>query len=176
MQPTASILQDVRRLVADNLRTPVDILIELAEDNHETVREGVARNSNTPPEVLTRLAGDEDEDVRAAAIWSLAQIGGENVRPTLESLLENTDDDDEASFIEEALEILDFTEEMSDFDLLEIGPDDEDQYIIEPDPRQTLVRVRKPQGVEAPEIREDKDGAAKPGKAAVKNPKRLKRK
>lgn len=108
--------------------------------------------------LLNILEDNEDEDERAAAIWSLAQIGGENVRPTLESLLENADDDDEASFIEEALEILDFTEEMSGFDLLEIGVDDKDQYIIEP------------------EIRDNKDDAAEPGKESAKNPKRHKRK
>ncbi len=83
--------------------------------------------------LLNILDESEDDDVHAAATWSLAQIGGEGVRSTLEGLLEKTDDDDETSFIEEALEILDFTEEMNAFNLLEIGADDEDQYIIEPD-------------------------------------------
>jgi HEAT repeat protein len=111
--------------------------------------------------LLTILENNEDdEDVRTAAIWSLAQIGGEGVRPALEGLIETSEDDDEVSFIEEALEILDFTEEMSGFDLLEIGVDDEDQYIIEPEPDSS----------------DGKGSQSETSKDSTKNPKRHKRK
>lgn len=74
---------------------------------------------------LKKLLKDPDIDVRMAAIWSLSQIGGEGVRSSLETRLETTDDDEEAEQIENALENLDFTEEMNNLALLEI-PDDED--------------------------------------------------
>jgi len=84
---------------------------------------------------LLELLEDVDLDVRMASIWALSQIGGEGVRSALESLLEATEDDDEANQIENALENLDFTEEMRDLALLEIPedgkePDDtsEDDY------------------------------------------------
>jgi HEAT repeat protein len=56
-------------------------------------------------------AGDEEEaELRSTAIWSLSQIGGEQVRETLENLAEQTEDEDEADYLEEALDNLNFTE------------------------------------------------------------------
>jgi HEAT repeat protein len=74
---------------------------------------------------LLELLEDTDIDVRMASVWSLSQTGGEGVRGALENLLETTEDDDEANQIDNALENLDFTEEMRDLALLEI-PEDED--------------------------------------------------
>jgi HEAT repeat protein len=74
---------------------------------------------------LLELLEDADLDVRMASIWALSQIGGEGVRARLEQMLETTEDDEEASQIDNALENLDFTEEMKDLALLEI-PDDDD--------------------------------------------------
>ncbi len=75
---------------------------------------------------LLKLLRDPDIDVRMASIWSLSQIGGAGVRSALESLLESTDDDEEANQIENALENLDFTEEMNDLALLDIPEDGDD--------------------------------------------------
>jgi HEAT repeat protein len=75
---------------------------------------------------LFELLEDSDSDVRLAAIWSLSQIGGARVREALENMLETTEDDDEANQIDNALENLDFTEEMADLALLEI-PEDGDE-------------------------------------------------
>jgi HEAT repeat protein len=75
---------------------------------------------------LLELLEDADLDVRMASIWALSQIGGEGVRARLEQMLETTEDDEEASQIDNALENLDFTEEMKDLALLEI-PDDDDR-------------------------------------------------
>ncbi len=72
---------------------------------------------------LLELLEDVDHDVRMASIWSLSQIGGEGVRASLENMLETTASDDEADQIENALENLDFTEEMKDLSLLEIPED-----------------------------------------------------
>jgi len=73
---------------------------------------------------LLELLEDVDIDVRMASIWALSQIGGPGVRPALEALLENTDDDEEAHQLDNALENLDFTEEMNELALIKI-PEDE---------------------------------------------------
>jgi hypothetical protein len=57
-------------------------------------------------------------------IWSLSQIGGEDVRAFLVDMLDKTDDEDVSGYIEEALENLDFTEELEKFDLLALDEDD----------------------------------------------------
>jgi len=76
--------------------------------------------------LLRLLEEEEDSAVIEAAIWSLSQIGGEDVRIYLESLLEAADDDDQISFLEEALDNLAFTEDLARFDLMAYDPDDED--------------------------------------------------
>lgn len=75
---------------------------------------------------LLEDAEDLSEEVRTAAIWSLSQIGGTNVRDTLEELLDASEDEDEAEFLEQALENLEFTDGFQFFDLFEVGERDED--------------------------------------------------
>ena len=70
--------------------------------------------------LLLELLDDADIDVRMASIWALSQVGGEGVREALENLRDNTSLDEEADQIDNALENLDFTEEMRDLALLEI--------------------------------------------------------
>jgi HEAT repeat protein len=72
---------------------------------------------------LIELLEDVDLDVRMASIWALSQVGGEGVRLALENMLETTDIDEEANQIDNALQNLDFTEEMEDLALLEIPED-----------------------------------------------------
>lgn len=78
------------------------------------------------PILLTMLLDGEedDDDVIAAGIWSLSQIGGEDVRAFLVDMLDRTEDEDVSGYIEEALENLDFTEELEKFDLLALDEDD----------------------------------------------------
>jgi HEAT repeat protein len=73
--------------------------------------------------LLLELLDDSDMDVRMAAIWALSQVGGMGVRKALENLLETRDNDEEAKQIENALENLDFTEEMQNLALLDISED-----------------------------------------------------
>ncbi len=80
---------------------------------------------------LMSLVETEDENVRWAAIWSLSQIGGEGVRERLEELYDLTDDDEEADFIDSALENLDFTEDTPLFDLLDVEDEDEEKEEFE---------------------------------------------
>lgn len=67
-------------------------------------------------ELIEKATDDEETwDVRMAAIWSLSQLGGEDARETLEDLLENTEDDEEAEILEEALDNLSFTDDQHTF-------------------------------------------------------------
>lgn len=88
---------------------------------------------------LLRMLEEEhlDESVRLATIWSLSKIGGEDVRETLESLLDEADDDEEVEFIENALDNLAFTEDKSIFEMFDFeGLDsddesDEEDYLLD---------------------------------------------
>lgn len=76
--------------------------------------------------LLRLLEEEEDSAVTEAAIWSLSQIGGEDVRIYLESLLDAAEEDDEIAFLEEALDNLAFTEDLAQFDLMAYDAEDED--------------------------------------------------
>jgi HEAT repeat protein len=73
--------------------------------------------------LLNSLEDEEDLEIRREIIWALSKIGGEGVRARLEELLEIEEDDEEADFIEEAMDTLSFTEDMAQFDLFDIDPD-----------------------------------------------------
>jgi HEAT repeat protein len=79
--------------------------------------------SHTRETLLDILENDESDDILAATIWSLSQIGGEGVRGAITKLALNIQDEELLEFIEEALENLDFTEELSRFDLFELDND-----------------------------------------------------
>lgn len=77
--------------------------------------------------LLDLLADEEDPDVRRQIIWSLSEIGGEGVRAEMEQRLEIETDADELEFLEEALENLLFTEDINNFNLLDLEDTDEDE-------------------------------------------------
>jgi HEAT repeat protein len=82
--------------------------------------------------LLLRLLEEEfDDAIAGAAIWSLSQIGGEDVRITLQNLLDKVEAGDEATFLEEALDNLAFTEDMASFDMLALDADDLDELDLE---------------------------------------------
>ena len=85
------------------------------------------------PILLKMLGEEEDAGVLSAVIWSLSQIGGEDVRTYLENLLDQLEDDDQIAFLEEALDNLAFTEDLDRFDLMSYDPDDELTEIDEDD-------------------------------------------
>ena len=58
----------VRRGVALNPNTPLELLGTLATDDHAAVRNGVAENQNTPLELLGTLAIDTDASIRSTAL------------------------------------------------------------------------------------------------------------
>ncbi|MFM8369953.1 MAG: HEAT repeat domain-containing protein [Chloroflexota bacterium] len=78
------------------------------------------------PVMLKRLEDEEEDDnVTMAAIWALSQIGGDDARAYILNMLDNTEDEDAAEFLEDALENLDFNEELNKFDLLSLDEDDD---------------------------------------------------
>lgn len=74
---------------------------------------------------LTELLDDPDDQVREAAIWSLSQVGGPAARRALTEQLAQAGED-EADFIQDALDNLDFTDELNEFTLMELDLDDDD--------------------------------------------------
>lgn len=79
------------------------------------------------PLLLRMLAEEDDEEVFAAIVWSLSQIGGEDVRASLESLLAETEDEEWAAYLEDALDNLAFTEDLERFDLMAFDADDKEE-------------------------------------------------
>ncbi len=75
------------------------------------------------PILLDLLEDEEDLELRRELIWALSKIGGEGVRERLEEILAAETDDEEADFIEEAMDNLSFAEDMSQFDLFDLDPD-----------------------------------------------------
>ncbi len=86
---------------------------------------------------------EEDDDVREAAIWSLSQIGGEQVRPFLERMLEETEDEDEAELLEDALDNLSFTEDMNIFEMFDFDTDQPDEIFEEDKGRKNEFKDQK---------------------------------
>jgi len=108
-----------------------DQVLEMITSPEDNVRlaaveaAGTLNIAEARPLLLKLLEDEPAPDVYMAAIWSLSQIGGEDVEVTLESLLDGTEDDDLAGFIEEALENLTFTEDIEDLSILALDPEDE---------------------------------------------------
>ena len=75
--------------------------------------------------LLKMLSEEENDTILSAVIWSLSQIGGEDVRTYLENLLDQIEDDEQIAFLEEALDNLAFTEDLDRFDLMSYDPDEQ---------------------------------------------------
>ena len=72
------------------------------------------------------LEEEDDDEVVGAAIWSLSEIGGEDVRLFIENLIDQAEDDEQAGFLEDALDNLSFTEDFGRFDLMSFDADEEE--------------------------------------------------
>lgn len=69
-------------------------------------------------------------DIRGAAIWTLSQIGGEEVGPAIRELLDDEITAEEEELIQQALERLDFLEDGVDMSIFNLQFDDDD-YILD---------------------------------------------
>jgi HEAT repeat protein len=107
-----------RKQVLSQLRAPSEDI--RSEAIHAA---GELELESARPVLLDLLEDEEDLEVRRELIWSLSRIGGEGVRAKLEELFEIEEDDEEADFIEEALDTLSFTEDMGNFSLLDVDPE-----------------------------------------------------
>jgi HEAT repeat protein len=112
------------------------VLLSLLDENDNIRRAAVQTagelSLKSARMVLLRiLAEGDDDEITAAAIWSLSQIGGEDVRTFLVSLLDQTEEDEEQiEFLEEALDNLSFTEDLDRFELLAFDPDEIDDLDV----------------------------------------------
>jgi HEAT repeat protein len=79
---------------------------------------------------LLKKPEELEDELRSAAIWSISQIGGKGVRERLEKLAEATEDEDEASFIDDALDNLDFNEGMVNFGMLDMTPKIDEEHTV----------------------------------------------
>ncbi len=69
---------------------------------------------------------EQDDDVASAAIWALSEIGGDDARVYLIHLIDQTEDEDLVEYLEDALENLNFNNDLNKFDLLSLDEDDLD--------------------------------------------------
>lgn len=100
-------------------------VLNMLESNFPAIRTMAARAAGELEledalDPLIEMLNDDNDEARMAAIWSLSQIGGEGVREHLETLAAATDDDDESDFIQNALDNLEFTEDIELFDMLDL--------------------------------------------------------
>jgi HEAT repeat protein len=73
---------------------------------------------------LIELTEDAIDLVRQAAIWSLAQIGGDDAAQALTRLLDHTDNEDEAALLEDALDYIAFVDGTRNIPLLDLDAED----------------------------------------------------
>lgn len=66
-------IRRVRSYVAENAKTPAELLKQMSQslDEHWSVLRGIARNRNTPVEILKQMVGDRRKSIRVAAIDNL---------------------------------------------------------------------------------------------------------
>jgi hypothetical protein len=84
---------------------------DIPEVQFEAVRAaGELELSTSRGKMLSLLDAEvEDQELKLALIWSLSQIGGDEVKEKLDELLELAADEDEADWIEKALENLELS-------------------------------------------------------------------
>jgi HEAT repeat protein len=98
--------------------------------------------------LMRQLEEEDDPEVFSAIIWSLSQIGGEDIRAYLTNLIDQTEDDEMVEFIEDALANLSFTEDLERFDIFALNPDeallDLDDSLDEEDEEEESPAPKKP--------------------------------
>jgi len=105
-----------------------EITVSLVNEDERIRKAAVQAAGELPlkvagPLLLKLLEEEEDDEIIAAAVWSLSQIGGEDVRTYLENMLDQSEDEEQIAYLEEALDNLAFTEDLDRFDLIAFDPD-----------------------------------------------------
>ncbi|GAP20500.1 HEAT repeat domain-containing protein [Leptolinea tardivitalis] len=88
----------------------------------EAIRAAGSLNLTRAVEPLLELldAGESNKELRFAAIWALSEIGGEKANAALESLLDNAATDEEADFIEDAIDNIGYGDSSLGLDFLDL--------------------------------------------------------
>lgn len=126
------------------------VLAELESDSSEMRFEaaraaGELQLGEAVPRLEKLIQANEDEADHEAALWSLSEIGGPEAQRILTEQLALTEDEDELEFIEEALENLDFTDEVASFALMHIDDlvDDDEEDVDGEDHDDDVVDVSR---------------------------------
>ncbi len=79
--------------------------------------------------LLKLLSPKANVELRKEAIWALSQIGGEGVLEAFTRIQELTDDDEEYSLLEEAVDTLNFTNESGLYQMMDIEEEDLEELV-----------------------------------------------
>lgn len=104
------------------------------EVQYEAVRAAGELELASARESLLALLDEEIEDTetRLAVIWSLSQIGGDEVKEKFEALLSRANDDEEIDWIEKALENLELSG-SGGMEMLDFSPEEDEEDEFEED-------------------------------------------
>ena len=112
---------------SSNARWRDDVISMLDHENDEVRRAAVEATGELVIQeaipTLVELLEDPDDDVRTAVIWSLSLTSGDGVADLLSDLLDTTEDEEEADYIEAAIENLAFTDDILTFSLFDFDKD-----------------------------------------------------
>lgn len=107
---------------------------DIPEVQFEAVRAaGELELSTSRGKMLALLDAEiEDQELKLALIWSLSQIGGDEIKEKLDELLETAADEDEADWIEKALDNLEISA-AGGLDSLNVDRDQDEDYDLDDD-------------------------------------------
>lgn len=105
-----------------------------AEVQFEAIRAAGELELTSARESLLNLLDNEieDEEIKLSIIWSLSQIGGDDIKEKLTELLEDASSENESEWIEKAIENLELSVSGS-MNLFDYSPDDYDEDLDEDD-------------------------------------------
>ncbi len=106
-------------------------VLRMLDHQHPKIRREAARAAGeihikeAIPDLIELL---DEEETRSAAIWALSQVGGEDEERLLQQILDETDDAEEARFLQDALDNLAFNMDIDHFDLLDFSDQDDELW------------------------------------------------
>ena len=112
-------------------------VIHSLHNTHDPIRReavraaGEMRLQNALPVLLDMLEDEENPEITKQIILTLSRIGGKEAYEKISELLYLSENEEESEFLEEALENLDYTEQMNGMDLINLDSrDDEDNRCL----------------------------------------------
>ena len=108
-------------------------VMEMLDSIHPTLRceaalaAGELELTEAVPQLI-ELLDDPDQNTRHNSIWALSQIATEGIYEILNQLYEETDDEREAEFILDAIDNLEFNQELQMLPLLDLLEEEENNF------------------------------------------------